>query len=138
MVNLVQGKILFVKGVAVFQTFFCSYGNVHDSLNSIKSYYEPLSTSQVSIKLSTCVLQIIIVAPDTLVRCADLVVGEIWLHSGSKAGGYFGKPEETQATFHAVPVNGEGLEHGGYLRTGDMGFIHEGQLYITGRLKVIS
>lgn len=82
------------------------------------------------------ILQVIIVAPDSLVRCDDLVVGEIWVNSGSKAGGYFGKPEETLMTFHAVTSDGQGQDNGGYLRTGDMGFFHEGQLYITGRLKV--
>jgi len=48
------------------------------------------------------------------------------------AGGYWRKPELTEETFHAhLADTGEGP----YLRTGDLGFMHEGELYITGRLK---
>lgn len=68
--------------------------------------------------------------------CPELVVGEIWVHSGSKAGGYFGKPVETQEAFHCLLADGEGSEHNGFLKTGDLGFIQDGHLYVTGRLKV--
>jgi acyl-CoA synthetase (AMP-forming)/AMP-acid ligase II len=69
------------------------------------------------------------------------VVGEIWIHSPSKAAGYFHKPDETKHDFHAVLASGESdtdtddankLE---YLRTGDLGFLHQEELFICGRLK---
>ena len=58
-------------------------------------------------------------------------VGEIWLNSPSKAAGYFNMPEESKEDFHAT-LAGSSVE---YLRTGDLGFLHGGELFICGRLK---
>ncbi|MEU2426283.1 AMP-binding protein [Streptomyces sp. NPDC007851] len=58
-------------------------------------------------------------------------VGEIWIRGGSVALGYWNRPEETERTFHAVTADG----HGPFLRTGDLGALRAGQLYVTGRLK---
>lgn len=60
-------------------------------------------------------------------------VGEIWVHSDSKAKGYYGREEETVATFQAELSDPQNELH--YLRTGDFGFFHQGELFITGRLK---
>ncbi|MEU6479300.1 fatty acyl-AMP ligase [Streptomyces sp. NPDC047017] len=60
-------------------------------------------------------------------------VGEIWLRGDSVAAGYHGRPEQSEATFRAVLDNGEG----GFLRTGDLGVLDDGQLYVTGRLKEV-
>jgi acyl-CoA synthetase (AMP-forming)/AMP-acid ligase II len=59
-------------------------------------------------------------------------VGEIWIRSPSKAAGYYGKPQETQEDFHALLP---GLDQDGYLRTGDLGFFHDNELFVCGRLK---
>jgi acyl-CoA synthetase (AMP-forming)/AMP-acid ligase II/acyl carrier protein len=59
-------------------------------------------------------------------------VGEIWVSGPSVAQGYWNKPEETAKTFHAY-LNDTG--EGPFLRTGDLGFIHNGHLYISGRIK---
>src|SRR5437763_2721874 len=72
-----------------------------------------------------------IVDPDTHRPCADGEVGEIWVRSATKALGYFGLEVETKETFQAM-VDGDDNE---YLRTGDLGFFHEGELFVTGRLK---
>jgi acyl-CoA synthetase (AMP-forming)/AMP-acid ligase II len=58
-------------------------------------------------------------------------VGEIWVSGPSVARGYWKRPKETEETFRAHLATGEGP----FLRTGDLGFLREGQLYITGRLK---
>jgi len=59
-------------------------------------------------------------------------IGEIWTRGGSVTQGYWNKPEETESVFKAkIDTDPEGE----WLRTGDLGFIHEGQLYISGRLK---
>ena len=58
-------------------------------------------------------------------------VGEIWVAGKSVGRGYWGKPEESLATFGAHLNSGEGP----FLRTGDLGFIHQGELFVTGRLK---
>ncbi|AHI01116.1 fatty acyl-AMP ligase [Kutzneria albida] len=74
-----------------------------------------------------------IVDPRTRQPCGTGQVGEIWVDSPSKALGYFGLPEETAECFEAVVAG----EFGGrrYLRTGDLGFLHEEELYLTGRYK---
>jgi len=72
-----------------------------------------------------------IVNPDTFVPSALNEIGEVWVKGPTVAKGYWNKAEETHRTFHAVTNEGEGP----FLRTGDLGFIHESELYITGRLK---
>ena len=73
-----------------------------------------------------------IVDIETLNPCGPDQIGEIWLSGPSVAGGYWNKPLETESTFGAqLSDSGEGP----FLRTGDLGFIKEGELYITGRLK---
>jgi len=58
-------------------------------------------------------------------------VGEVWVRSESKARGYWGKEEETKEAFGAQLGNDDDT----YLRTGDLGFLHEKELFICGRLK---
>lgn len=72
-----------------------------------------------------------IVNPTTFIECHDQEIGEIWLAGGSVAQGYWNKPQETQNTFQAFTQSGEGP----FLRSGDLGFIFEQSLYVTGRLK---
>ena len=72
--------------------------------------------------------KVAIANPQTLKECAANEVGEIWFTSSSVGKGYWRKPEKTQATFQANLGNKQ------YLRTGDLGFLSDGELYITGRL----
>jgi acyl-CoA synthetase (AMP-forming)/AMP-acid ligase II len=74
----------------------------------------------------------VIVDPDTLVRCERDRVGEIWVRGSTVAKGYFARPDATRDTFEAR-ITGEA--GGPFMRTGDLGFVHEGELYVTGRLK---
>ncbi len=78
---------------------------------------------------SWCEQSLIIVAPASGDRCADGEVGEIWVHGENVAGGYHGQPEASAATF------GARLGGRSYLRTGDLGFVHDGELFVTGRMK---
>ena len=73
-----------------------------------------------------------IVDPESRRECDERRVGEIWVRGESVANGYWNNEAETQATFGARI---EGETEGGYLRTGDLGFIDDGQLFVTGRLK---
>jgi acyl-CoA synthetase (AMP-forming)/AMP-acid ligase II len=73
--------------------------------------------------------KIAIVNPQTLVESRQDEIGEIWFSASSVGQGYWKSPEKTQQTF-AASFNGS---H--YLRTGDLGFIDNGELYITGRMK---
>ncbi|MCK4608298.1 MAG: SDR family NAD(P)-dependent oxidoreductase, partial [Gammaproteobacteria bacterium] len=72
-----------------------------------------------------------IVDPDTRELKSEGEIGEVWTASKSVAQGYWNKPEETEATFRAYLANGAGP----FLRTGDLGFLRDGELYISGRIK---
>ncbi|MBN8739346.1 MAG: hypothetical protein BGP24_06815 [Lysobacterales bacterium 69-70] len=73
-----------------------------------------------------------IVDPDTRRTCAEGEVGEIWTSGDSVTLGYWRKPEATEAAFRARTAD---TDEGPLLRTGDMGFLFDGQLYCCGRLK---
>jgi acyl-CoA synthetase (AMP-forming)/AMP-acid ligase II len=73
-----------------------------------------------------------IVDPQTCQPCADDQVGEIWLAGDSIAAGYLGREELTRDVFRAALSVDDGRR---YLRTGDLGFTRNGQLYVSGRLK---
>jgi natural product biosynthesis luciferase-like monooxygenase protein len=75
--------------------------------------------------------KLLIVDPESLNPAGTGVVGEIWVAGPSVARGYWQKPELTEQVFQAYTSSGEGP----FLRTGDMGFIHDGELYISGRLR---
>lgn len=75
--------------------------------------------------------EVAIVGPDDGAVRAPGEVGEIWVRGPAVAAGYFQRPEETAATFAARLPDGNGP----YLRTGDLGLLADGDLYVTGRLK---
>ena len=76
--------------------------------------------------------QIVIVNPDTFLPCPANQVGEIWVSGPSVAVGYWKRPEATAETFQAY-LKDSGA--GPFLRTGDLGFMVDGELFVTGRLK---
>lgn len=77
-----------------------------------------------------------IVDAETCRACPDGVVGEIWIHGENVSAGYWRKPEQTGSGFGAVLVDPPaGLPQRDWLRSGDRGFISEGELFITGRIK---
>ncbi len=73
-----------------------------------------------------------IVNADTCRPCAPGQIGEIWLRGDSIAQGYWNRAEDTAETFQARLAD---TNEGPYLRTGDLGFVHENQLFVTGRVK---
>lgn len=87
--------------------------------------------SRVSCGTAECDTRVVIVEPETRRPCGPGSVGEIWVAGPSVAQGYWDRAEETAATFRALTDGGEGP----FLRTGDLGFMHEGDLYVSGRLK---
>jgi len=72
-----------------------------------------------------------IVNTQTLEVCKDGEVGEIWFSGPSVAQGYWNRPKETKESF-AATIKGDDRS---YLRTGDLGFVLDGELYITSRIK---
>jgi long-chain fatty acid adenylyltransferase FadD28 len=77
-----------------------------------------------------------IVDPDTRAECPVGKTGEIWVHGDNVAPGYWQKPRETERTFGATLVApSAGAPEKPWLRTGDLGFISDGELFIIGRIK---
>jgi acyl-CoA synthetase (AMP-forming)/AMP-acid ligase II len=75
--------------------------------------------------------EIVVVKPDSLERCGPGEIGELWIRGASVTQGYWNRPTETEQVFGAYLQDGEGP----YLRTGDLGYVVEGELFVTGRLK---
>lgn len=76
--------------------------------------------------------KIVIAHSESMTACAPDEVGEIWVSGPSVTQGYWNRPEETKLIFDAYLADtGEGP----FLRTGDLGFLRDGELFVTGRLK---
>jgi acyl-CoA synthetase (AMP-forming)/AMP-acid ligase II/acyl carrier protein len=76
--------------------------------------------------------RVVIVNPETYLPSAPDEVGEIWVEGGSVAEGYWNRPEESERVFHARLADGQ---QGTLLRSGDLGFMIDGELFVTGRAK---
>jgi len=76
--------------------------------------------------------RVVIVDPETYRACPDGWIGEIWVQGASVAAGYFENPPATAEVFGACLAD---TGDGPFLRTGDLGFLRDGQLFVTGRLK---
>ncbi|HEX6292323.1 MAG TPA: amino acid adenylation domain-containing protein, partial [Herpetosiphonaceae bacterium] len=76
--------------------------------------------------------QAIVVDPETGNRQGAGQIGEVWVSGPSVAHGYWNQPAATEQTFGAYLVESGA---GPFLRTGDLGFLHEGELFVTGRIK---
>lgn len=77
-------------------------------------------------------VEIAIVDPETRRPKGEDAVGEIWVCGPSIASAYWEQPEATRTELKAVRADGHA---GPWLRTGDLGFLHDGQLFVTGRIK---
>ncbi|WP_316235423.1 MULTISPECIES: AMP-binding protein [unclassified Bradyrhizobium] len=75
--------------------------------------------------------QVLIVDPDKRRPVAEGTIGEIWISGPNVASGYWANPSDTEKVFGGRLADGMGP----FLRTGDLGFMHSGQLYIAGRIK---
>ncbi|KLO26832.1 fatty-acid--CoA ligase [Mycolicibacter heraklionensis] len=76
--------------------------------------------------------EVLIVDPETRLRRGPEEVGEIWVSGPSVGVGYWNRPEETEHAFNAHLAD---TDEGPYLRSGDLGFFRDGELYVTGRCK---
>ncbi|MEE3897086.1 fatty acyl-AMP ligase [Priestia megaterium] len=113
-----------------------SKGFCKESLLENKAIERPMN-SEYSVKLIGCGMtwlnqKVEIVNTDSLSKCASNEIGEIWVKGDSIAKGYFGRKQETNYAFNNIVKD---TNENGFLRTGDLGFFHEGQLFVTGRLK---
>lgn len=96
---------------------------------------EPASPSDEQLVISSGLMAkdtlVVIADPNTAEPLPENAVGEIRVHSPSVAAGYWNHHELTEEVFH-TRLSGDKRR---FLRTGDLGFLREGQLYVTGRLK---
>ncbi len=76
--------------------------------------------------------EIAIVDPETRRRSAPDEIGEVWVKCEGLARGYWKHPQETAAKFHARIAD---TQEGPFMRTGDLGFMRHGELFISGRVK---
>ncbi|MEH1781246.1 MAG: fatty acyl-AMP ligase [Nostoc sp.] len=76
--------------------------------------------------------KIVIVDRQSLTQCPPGKVGEIWVSGSSVAGGYWNRPGQTEETFQGYLAD---RREGPFLCTGDLGFVQDGELFVTGRLK---
>jgi natural product biosynthesis luciferase-like monooxygenase protein/amino acid adenylation domain-containing protein len=76
--------------------------------------------------------ELAIVDPETGRRSAPDEIGEIWVKCEGLARGFWKRPEETEAKFHARTAD---THEGPFMRTGDLGFVRHGELFISGRVK---
>ena len=76
--------------------------------------------------------QVIAVDPVTLTQADPNQVGELWVQGPSVPGSYWGLPEESAATFGGRLAD---TDQGPFLRTGDLGFVADEEIFVTGRLK---
>ncbi|WP_416529988.1 fatty acyl-AMP ligase [Streptomyces coelicoflavus] len=126
-------------------TLFVTGGTPLDGWRSKRIASEPLGTEGVarpaspaepSKTLVSCGrpgpdTRLLIVDPDTREPLMSGRVGEIWVDSPSVAEGYWQRPEESAMTFGEKTASGSGP----YLRTGDLGFLMDGELFVAGRIK---
>lgn len=111
-------------GMAESTLFACGRRGLHEC-RSAESGLSYVSVGR------TDTSDVVIAEPETGVMLPEGTVGEIWMRSTSVASAYFDNPVETARVFDARTDSGEG----GYLRTGDLGFCRDGELFFTGRLK---
>lgn len=122
---------LFVSGCADTKTVNVSYAE----LEKHKFHLQENDNKNVKALVSCgrCFQNVKIVNPHTKNIARDNEIGEIWVQSESVAKGYWEKKSLTKKTFQAH-IKGDDQKLN-YLRTGDLGFIYENDLYVTGRLK---
>lgn len=95
--------------------------NLHKSANTLVGSGQSLPSQEIRI-----------VNPQTRMACAPNEIGEIWLAGPSVAQGYWAKSDATETFFRAYTADSH---VGPFLRTGDLGFVKGGELFVTGRLK---
>ena len=93
-------------------------------VRSLVSCGEPLGNTEVKI----------VDIKDDFKELPEGAIGEVWINGPSKCKGYWNRPELSRATFEAK-LQGDSEESPTWLRSGDLGFLHDGELYICGRTK---
>src|SRR5436305_8787057 len=118
------------EGEPRVRTFDAEALERHEALDAGKAAGDAARSREL-VSCGLGVQTVLAVDPESGEPCPPGRVGEIWVAGPSVAQGYWERPEETAATFGARLANGAGP----FLRTGDLGFVSEGELFLTGRAK---
>ncbi|MFN6563914.1 MAG: AMP-binding protein [Nostoc sp. ChiSLP01] len=134
--GLAEATLMVSGGSVKDEPIYCTVQTDALTKNQVVEVSEP---GQSAVELVSCGrawmdTKIVIVNPESMTTCAANEVGEIWVSSPSVTDGYWKRPQETQQTFHAQLQD---TKAGPFLRTGDLGFLLNGELFVTGRLKDI-
>ena len=132
--GLAEATLIVSGGLLRDEPIFCTTGVASLEKNRVVEDLEQQQNVRTFVGCGRAQIntEIVIVHPESLTRCAPDEVGEIWVSSPGVAQGYWNRPEETERTFRAyVADTGEGP----FLRTEDLGFLKDGELFVTGRLK---
>jgi acyl-CoA synthetase (AMP-forming)/AMP-acid ligase II/acyl carrier protein len=123
--------------------FFPTYGMAESVLyisggQSPEYFKQSVDKENTNLQMITCcgttnsAHRIIIVDPSTKKRCEHGITGEIWIQGPSVATGYYLNNDQTKETFQANLCD---THEGPFLRTGDLGFIYQNKLFVSGRVK---
>lgn len=107
-----------------------------DSIASVGRHARLAEAGSAAVDVVSCGVarqSLAIVDPDTSMQVDDGQVGEIWVSGDSVAPGYWQRPEQSAQVFDSTIAGGQSED--GFLRTGDLGFLDRGELYVTGRIK---
>ena len=132
--GLAEATLIVSGGVVEDEPVLCTTQEAALEHNRVveTSYQESNVRTRVGCGRAMPDTKIVIVHPESLTACAHDELGEIWVSAPSVAQGYWNRPEETELIFHAYLADtGEGP----FLRTGDLGFLRDDELFVTGRLK---
>ena len=133
--GLAESTLMVTSGRRTYQPVFLDADASALSRGRIEEASPDQSSRRVSLVSSgppALDTHVLIVNPDTHRRCGPREIGEIWLASPSVTQGYWRREEETSQTFGAM-LTDDGS--GPYLRTGDLGVLVNGELFVAGRLK---
>ena len=131
-----EGKVRGAPRVAAFDRILLEAGEARPLPAS-----DPASRTLVSCGSAWLGQELAIVDPATMTRCGAGKVGEVWVRGPSVAQGYWHRPVETAETFDGrLSRDAEGpaaaeKDQAPFLRTGDLGFLDGGELFVAGRLK---
>lgn len=132
--GLAEGTLIVTGGWTRPLTLTCNRQSLEEGYIGVVHNSSPEDKSKVLVSSGKSLMdqKVCIVDPTTFTECKEGEIGEIWVKGPSVAQGYWSMPELTDESFRAYLLKtGEGP----FLRTGDMGFLYEGNLFVTGRMK---
>jgi acyl-CoA synthetase (AMP-forming)/AMP-acid ligase II len=123
---------LFVTGARPAQALAVEAEALEQDRVVLAANQDPHARTLVSCGRPGAGTQVVIVDPQTNLSLPPGRVGEVWVRGPQVAHGYWGNPAATRDVFHGRLA---GQDEGPFLRTGDLGFLRDGELFVTGRLK---